>query len=168
VESLLNPDPDAKEVQGSLVLLATCDKENLPLNHQESPSNSGPPETFVHALHSLFFPFRTPAVPPPPLSETASLDKPLPGQESPEPSKNRKKPNRKPRSVQLTWGDRHKTEPWQKAMLEFMFATPTPSAATKTMLSQHLKMTPRQIQVWFQNRRARTKKNQRRKLLSVD
>ena len=54
---------------------------------------------------------------------------------------------------------RHQTTPQQLRLLESIFAVNrTPDLALRTKLSGQLDMTPRRIQIWFQNKRAKMKK----------
>lgn len=53
---------------------------------------------------------------------------------------------------------RNRTTPEQLALLEEVFAkNTTPNAATREALAEKLDMTPRSVQIWFQNRRAKVK-----------
>ncbi|GAA5898328.1 uncharacterized protein JCM6883_000992 [Sporobolomyces salmoneus] len=54
---------------------------------------------------------------------------------------------------------RRRTSPPQLKILEHHFeVNPKPDVATRKVLSEQLDMTPREVQVWFQNRRAKVKK----------
>ncbi|KAM0749246.1 homeobox, partial [Meredithblackwellia eburnea MCA 4105] len=54
---------------------------------------------------------------------------------------------------------RRRTTPSQLKILEFHFdRNPKPDITLRKQLSEQLDMTPREVQVWFQNRRAKTKK----------
>eukprot|EP00011_Vannellida_sp_DIVA3-517-6-12_P009918 CAMPEP_0114619624 /NCGR_PEP_ID=MMETSP0168-20121206/8307_1 /TAXON_ID=95228 ORGANISM="Vannella sp., Strain DIVA3 517/6/12" /NCGR_SAMPLE_ID=MMETSP0168 /ASSEMBLY_ACC=CAM_ASM_000044 /LENGTH=183 /DNA_ID=CAMNT_0001830793 /DNA_START=46 /DNA_END=596 /DNA_ORIENTATION=+ len=54
---------------------------------------------------------------------------------------------------------RHQTTPEQLRLLESIFAVNrTPDLTLRTKLSGQLDMTPRRIQIWFQNKRAKMKK----------
>lgn len=56
---------------------------------------------------------------------------------------------------------RHRTSPEQLMILEQMFkGNRTPDFETRAKLSKQLGMTPRRIQIWFQNKRAKMKKIQ--------
>lgn len=56
---------------------------------------------------------------------------------------------------------RQRTSPEQLSILEQMFkGNRTPDYETRTRLSKQLGMTPRRIQIWFQNKRAKMKKIQ--------
>ncbi|KAI7868846.1 homeobox domain-containing protein, partial [Spinellus fusiger] len=53
---------------------------------------------------------------------------------------------------------RRRTSRAQFKVLEKTFAdTPKPNASVRRWLAQNLSMTPRGVQVWFQNRRAKAK-----------
>ncbi|BGP16989.1 hypothetical protein JCM10213_007435 [Rhodosporidiobolus nylandii] len=54
---------------------------------------------------------------------------------------------------------RRRTSPQQLKVLEYHFdINPKPDVTTRKNLSEQLDMTPREVQVWFQNRRAKVKK----------
>ncbi|GAA6009314.1 hypothetical protein JCM10207_004347 [Rhodosporidiobolus poonsookiae] len=54
---------------------------------------------------------------------------------------------------------RRRTSPPQLKVLEYHFdINPKPDVTTRKALSEQLDMTPREVQVWFQNRRAKVKK----------
>ncbi|ORY87484.1 homeobox domain-containing protein, partial [Leucosporidium creatinivorum] len=54
---------------------------------------------------------------------------------------------------------RRRTSPNQLKILEYHFEhNPKPDVTLRKALSEQLDMTPREVQVWFQNRRAKTKK----------
>ncbi|BGP56147.1 hypothetical protein JCM8202_005915 [Rhodotorula sphaerocarpa] len=58
---------------------------------------------------------------------------------------------------------RRRTSPAQLRVLEHHFErTPKPDLTLRKRLGEHLDMTPREVQVWFQNRRAKVKKLQER------
>ncbi|KAF7722687.1 hypothetical protein EC973_002850 [Apophysomyces ossiformis] len=60
---------------------------------------------------------------------------------------------------------RRRTSKAQLKILEKSFAeNPKPSATVRRVLAQKLDMTPRGVQIWFQNRRAKAKKLQRRQV----
>ncbi|TNY17811.1 homeobox domain-containing protein, partial [Rhodotorula diobovata] len=54
---------------------------------------------------------------------------------------------------------RRRTSPPQLRVLEYHFdRNPKPDVSLRRALSEQLDMTPREVQVWFQNRRAKVKK----------
>eukprot|EP01115_Flamella_aegyptia_P011602 TRINITY_DN54_c0_g1_i1.p1 TRINITY_DN54_c0_g1~~TRINITY_DN54_c0_g1_i1.p1 ORF type:complete len:142 (+),score=25.57 TRINITY_DN54_c0_g1_i1:64-489(+) len=62
---------------------------------------------------------------------------------------------------------RTRTTPRQLAVLEAIFEqNTTPNNATRRRLSEELGMNPRRIQIWFQNKRAKLKKNSAKKKLN--
>ncbi|GKT29883.1 hypothetical protein ADUPG1_014257, partial [Aduncisulcus paluster] len=50
-----------------------------------------------------------------------------------------------------------------KLLMEHFLINPRPDAATVEMLSSHTSLSQQQVKIWFQNRRARTKKRKTRK-----
>ncbi|KAI8637192.1 Homeodomain-like protein, partial [Parasitella parasitica] len=58
---------------------------------------------------------------------------------------------------------RRRTSRAQLKVLEKSYTeNPKPSAAIRRILAQKLEMTPRGVQIWFQNRRAKAKQSKRK------
>lgn len=54
---------------------------------------------------------------------------------------------------------RKRTSKWQREVLEELFSKTTkPDTPHRKRLAENLSMTPREVQIWFQNRRAKEKK----------
>jgi hypothetical protein len=102
------------------------------------------------------------------LSRSASAS-PVPGSTSEQPKKNDSK--KRPRSASTPSGSnegspssarskRKRKTPEQLALLEKEFETnPMPNKDVREHLSQNLGLTSRQVQIWFQNKRAKVKNN---------
>jgi len=66
-----------------------------------------------------------------------------------------------PTSSLIRKNKRERVTPKQKMVLETVFITEKlPSYQLRDQLSQSLGMSPKRVQVWFQNKRAKQKKNE--------